>query len=571
MKRLLVAAAAFLLAAVFCVANEIRDIQTQVVLFKSGNAQVIQKWDLTVTEGTEWYIPIDNPGQSRILDFNVYENNNKYISDGRNWNSKRSLEAKAGRSGIVEKGGGSVELCWGLGSHGDHVYYIAYTIENLVQSYPECDGFHWHFLNDEWQAEPKHASITIQNETGGDSWYWESKDSCNVRFWGFGMVGDSALENGQIHFESTEPFQYKSFFSALVGFDKGLFQPSVTGKGTFEALKEEAMKGSDYEDKMSLGDYLALALLVLLFVVLPILIVGYILFLIIRKIWRRASGNRYDKKIFDVSKITGWARDVPFDANPAVLYSLLQTGDYCAKNENKAFSDIVGAYFLKWIQDGILAVERDPNKEDRVNLRFVSGKEDCLPQSGLERTIYNGAREAAGDNLLLEAGEFKRWSYKNDRQVAAWPKEAKYSGRNIWQAASKEERRKAVEFKNFLEDFTLAGERSAPEVGIWKKYMIMAAGLGIADKVAKNFEKLFPQVMEEYSRQTNMFNTATTYTVINSVNLNSSSMMSSALDHQRARAAARAAQARRSGGGGGSISFGGGGGGFGGGHGGGSR
>ena len=101
--------------------------------------------------------------------------------------------------------------------------------------------------------------------------------------------------------------------------------------------------------------------------------------------------------------------------------------------------------------------------------------------------------------------------------------------------------------------------------------MIMAASLGIADKVAKNFEKLYPKVMEQYAQDSNMLDTMTTYQVLNSLSRSSSSMMRAAETRQSERAAARAAAARRSSGGGGSISFGGGGGGFGGGHGGGTR
>ena len=274
MKRCLLTAAAFLAAAVFSFAQEIRDIETTVNLFRNGNAQVIQKWDMTVTEGTEWYIPIDNPGKSYIHGLQVFENGQEYANDGRKWDSNRSREAKTRRCGIVEKGGGDIEICWGQGDYGDHVYTVTYIIDNLVQSYPECDGFHWHFLNDEWYAKPKHVSITLRNGTDADPWFWESPDSCNVRFWGFGLKGDSGLTpDGEIRFESTEPLQYRSFFSALVQFDKGLFQPEKEGDGTFEELKQEAMEGSDYGDKEeTFIDKLIRWIGVLIFIGIPVLL-----------------------------------------------------------------------------------------------------------------------------------------------------------------------------------------------------------------------------------------------------------------------------------------------------------
>ena len=332
------------------------------------------------------------------------------------------------------------------------------------------------------------------------------------------------------------------------------------------------MKGSDYgEEKEGFWDYVFYAFFALVFIGLPIFFIGWLIFLGIRRLYRRVTGNRYRKEVFEQTKITTWNRDVPFEANPSTLYSLLQSGDIFHQNKNAAFSNVVGAYFLKWIQEGLVLVEKDPKKEDRVNLRFVKPKEEEISFTDkMEATIYKSAREAAGDNVL-EADEFKSWSYKHDTEVASWPNEAITSGRNVWTSVSPEKRRKAVEFKNFLEDFTLVGERTAPEVGLWKQYMIMAASLGIADKVAKNFEKLYPQVMEQYAQDSNMLDTMTTYQVLNSLSRSSSSMMRAAETRQSERAAARAAAARRSSGGGGSISFGGGGGGFGGGHGGGTR
>ena len=570
-KRLFLAAVALTAAAAFSFAQEIRDISTTVNLFRNGNAQVIQKWDVTVVKGTEWYIPIDNPGKSYIHDFHVFENGQEYSNDGRKWNSDRSLEAKTRRCGIVEKSHGDIELCWGQGQYGDHVYTISYIIDNLVLSYPECDGFHWHFLNDEWDTRPQHASIRIVNMTDAEPWFWAKADSCNVRYWGFGMTGESWLEDNAICFESTEPFSYYSKFSALVSFQKGLFLPAEKGDGNFEDLKDQAFKGSDYgEEKTSFWDYVGMAIGVLIFIGIPVLLVLLLIWYIIKRIWMRVTGNRYKKEVFGRTKIDTWSREVPFDANPTVIYSLMQSGDHLCKSKSTEYTNVISAYFLKWIQEGLIRTEQDPKNEKRVNLRFVKSDKELQFDDKMERTVYYAAIQAAGDDLL-EADEFKRWSYKNDTEVASWTNEAVSCNRPVWQRASMEERCRAVEFKNFLEDFTLLEERSAPEVGLWKKYMIVAAAFGIADKVAKNFEKLFPNLMEEYARQSNMLDTTTTYYILNSLNNSSASMMSAAMSRQAERQAAKAAQQRRSSGGGGSISFGGGGGGFGGGHGGGSR
>ena len=553
-------------------AQEIRDIETAVCLYENGHALVIQKWDLRVTEGTEWYIPIDNPGKSRITRFRVFENDEEFENEGEGWKSNRSLEQKARRCGIVPKGGGDIELCWGLGSMEDHVFTIYYVIENLVLDFGECDGFHWHFLNDEWSVKPQHASIVFLNKTGGDAWFWTDEENCNVRFWGFGMVGESGLEDGAIWFESSEPFQYRSFFSAMIQFDKGLFSPTVKADQKWEDVQEEAFEGSNYGSDDDSRDFEEIAGRILGYGILLAIagFIGLILFRAACLVYWRVSGRHWSKKIFGKSKIDGWWRDVPLGGNPTALYSLLCEGDHLVENYSKKFPDLVSAYFLKWIQEGLLKVERDPANDQRVNLRFVKENQELSFKDAMEKKVYRAALEAAGKNFLLEKNEFKTWSFKHDSQVVSWPSEAIDSGMARWQSVSEQERCHAVEFMNFLKDFTIMDQREAPEVNIWKQYMVLAASLGIADKVAKNFEKLFPKLMEDYTRESNMMDTATTYLILSDVNTSSTAMVAAALKRDADRRASEAAS-RRSSGGGGSISFGGGSGGHGGGHGGGAR
>ena len=588
MKKLLTLAASallLLLTGTAVRAQAIYDIETAVYLYPDGSAEVYQRWDVDVQSGTEYYIPIDNPGKSYIHDFSVFEDDAEYESDGREWDSSRSRAEKTGRCGILEKGGGNIELCWGLGEYGRHEYILYYVIDNLVLDYGDCDGFHWHFLNDEWSVKPEHAIIVIfdgrkeeeQEEEDDDEevqeWYWNDKDDYNVQFWSFGMIGESWIEDGDLCFESTEPFQYRSFFSVLVRFEKGLFGELELGEGTFEELKEQALEGSDYGDydydDEDDDDFFFYIVVIFLTLVAGVVAVLYAIFCILRRLYWRITKKRYQPSIFGTNKIEGWFRDPPLGGNPTALYSLIQNGDRLAKADSSAFPNLVGAYFLRWIQDGILVAEKDPKKEKRVNLRFVKG-EDVTFTDSMEATVYRAAYQAAGSNELLEANEFKDWSYKHESEVIGWPTEAKHSARPIWQNASMEERRHGIEFRNFLSDYTLINERGVPELGLWKQYMILAASLGIADKVAENFEKLYPKVMEEYTRETNLMDMATTYIILSDIRRSSYAMMSSAiLRHEEIRA--KEAAERRSSGGGGSISFGGGGGGFGGGHGGGTR
>ena len=54
-------------------AQEIRDIDIRVVVAKDGSATVTTDWDVTVTSGTEWYIPVGNLGPMKVTSLKVSE------------------------------------------------------------------------------------------------------------------------------------------------------------------------------------------------------------------------------------------------------------------------------------------------------------------------------------------------------------------------------------------------------------------------------------------------------------------------------------------------------------------
>ena len=122
-------------------------------------------------------------------------------------------------------------------------------------------------------------------------------------------------------------------------------------------------------------------------------------------------------------------------------------------------------------------------------------------------------------------------------------------------AQGKQALNEVLGLKHFLLDFSLIRERALQETLIWQDYMVYALLLGIADKVAPQLRRLYPDLqpeIDQYARQ------ATWAGYYNHV-------MYNAYERERQRR-----EEARSGGSGGSASFGGGGG-FSGGGGGGTR
>ena len=242
MRKLLLSVLAVLAGTLVVYGQTLRDMDIRAELLPDGSARITQVWDVTVTSGTEWYVPVDNLGKMSITDFSVRENGLAFHNEGRRWDVDRSLNEKAGRCGIVEKRNG-VELCWGQGSLGPHVWTAEFTAHGLVQSFTDADGFNFQFVNPNLVAPPQHVKVTLINETGGPEWTYD-----NTRVWGFGSYGDINVVDGAIVYESMEPFSSGSSVIVLARFDKGIFDsPSVQDK-TFEEVKEVAFYGSSYEE-----------------------------------------------------------------------------------------------------------------------------------------------------------------------------------------------------------------------------------------------------------------------------------------------------------------------------------
>ena len=217
MKKLVcLLVAALALASATASAQRIRSIDINVYINDDGDSYIKQVWDVNVVSGTEWYIPIENLGGMSIRGLTVEENGTEFIDEGRTWDSDRTRAEKAGRSGIIEKRNG-VELCWGQGEYGDHVWTVGFVALGLVQSLEDYDAFNFMFVNPDLIAAPEKVTLTFHRLSD------EPFSSDFTRFWFFGTEGESELlEDGTIRFEAEDLLRSDSVI-CMMRFDKGIF------------------------------------------------------------------------------------------------------------------------------------------------------------------------------------------------------------------------------------------------------------------------------------------------------------------------------------------------------------
>lgn len=519
----------------------IRDIDILVRLTQDGSAEITERWDVCVADGTEWYLVRYNLGDIKIEDFSVSDETGLQYENTEKWDVDRSLKQKAGKCGIVHTGKGD-ELCWGVGSYGDHVFTVRYRMANAVKSLEDYDMIHLQLVSPGLSARPENVRVEICAEP-------VILDTDNTRAWGFGFVGNCEFEDGKVVYQSEERFRSNSSVIALVRFDKGIFDSASSQHRTFEDVFSEAEEGSDYED----DDDEEFAFILGLFIsfVLGTVIIG------------RVSKRKRRLKILGCKDedIT-WCRDVPYGGN--IIESDFVLGRL---GENVKGGSLASALILRMIYKGNLSVSKDV--KGKVEIMFSEKAMDGLDEVSLG--LYNMMLDASGSDKVLQDKEFSKWSESHEKRVHDWIRlcdrqartqlAADHFGRpDTYTKAGQQQARNLVGFKKFLRDFTLIGERETPEVTLWQEYMVYGALYGIAEKVASQLKDIDPKFLE----QVNGYDNDTLGDVILRTR-----MLSNAIT--RSNASYAASQAARRGGMGGGTSFGGGGGFSGGGAGGGSR
>ncbi|MBO4605135.1 MAG: DUF2207 domain-containing protein [Bacteroidales bacterium] len=485
MKRSIIIAA---LLAWACIAQAgvIRSININLSLDREGNAHITEIWDLDADEGTEWYLVRENLDGMSVRDFRVSEGGVQFEDVGE-WNVSRSLRQKAGKCGIVHKKNG-VELCWGLGSMGDHLFTASYVMTGAVRTLRDYDMLHLQLVSPGLSSRPEKVSVRISAEGVP-----LSEDNC--RLWGFGFNGNAFLQDGSAVYRSTEQFRRNSSVIALLRFNKGIFYSSNALDKEFDEVLTRALDGSSYDKSAALGEddndgwYLFMFTMFWSLLSVLLVIIGV---------------KAHYKSVLGVPSMRNidWCRDVPFKGD------ILEGEFVWRKLRSGAAQDsqLAGAMILRMVERGLLTVGRD--RDDKVEIHFASNPSfDGLP--ACYKGLWDMMKEASGEDEILQDKEFSRWSRSHTRRVSKWCTSSVEDAVDLMKADSymsasgkffesgKDEARKLVGFNKFLKDFTLLDERGTREVGLWNDYLVFAMIFGIADKVAKELSDIDPKVFSE--------------------------------------------------------------------------
>ncbi len=468
---------------------QLHDLDIRVELYKNGDARITETRQMTIdNEGTECYIGLGSMSPSTVKDLTVSDETGRQYQNIGEWKINRSRSEKAGRCGMVEKGNGGYELCWGIGESGQRTYITSYIITGLVRGYPDADALRHVFLEDNVKPKPEHAKVTI---LGADTTLVFTPDTCGI--WGFRFMGDLGFENGTMVAVTTEPMNSEAALYIMAKFPKGMLEPTIQiTDDTFEHKKQQALEGSDYvDDDIAKTDNSQNSTKF----PLPLGLLGGgilgagglgLLYLIGRPRYIRKKHEKWTKTV-------DYFRSVPLEGNLQQANDMLNAFNYGKAPDYKR---LISATVLQLINEGAFCVQPVTTETGEMAKRFVvkelSPDKDLSPLAFKMHDIF---MKASGSDHVLDPTELETlMKDEKQRKLVRSFMNLLFTKRDRkYYKNRQEEMSEVYGFKRFLEDFTLMNERHLTETRMWRDYMVWATLYGNAEQVTKDMKAINPE------------------------------------------------------------------------------
>ena len=475
-------------------ANDIKSINMDIYVDNYGNAHVTEIWDAKLTEGTEGYKPYYNLGESYITNYKVKLNNQEYTYVD-NWDINASFNEKKYLNGInyIDNG---IELCFGISNYGNNTYTLSYTINNFVANLSDSQMIYWQLIPYELSDKPEKIYIKV---------YSDFKYSDDTPVWGYGYgdknnEGYAYVYDGYIEMSKEGSLDSDEYVVLLAKFPENTFETSNSINKDFDDVLDEAEEGATVYHKKTNTFFGILGLFFMAFInLLPFLIFAIVIGIFISQPKYGTKRLKFNKGAKDL-KDAPYFRDIPCNKDVFKAYWVA-----CNYNLIKKNTDFLGTILLKWLKNN--NIENINVSEKEKALKLISS--DNL--SAIEVELYEMMRIASVDGIL-EKNEFTKWCKNNYSKILNWfnrvidvetenfVSNGLIKVENNKYYVQDEMKKHALEMKglkDFLNDFSNIKDRSAIEVKLWDEYLMYAQIFGIAKKVAKEFKRLYPDVLTD--------------------------------------------------------------------------
>ncbi|KPU42875.1 hypothetical protein OXPF_36430 [Oxobacter pfennigii] len=478
-------------ARVFAAEDAIPSVTVDAVLNNDGSAVITEIWEVRgVSSGTEYYKALNNMDGMNVHSLLVWDESGMQYKTLNNWEINLSREEKAGTCGILKKSDG-YELCWGIGSYGDHKYTIQYVLEGLVKDYGDYAGFYHQFIS-ELSSAPERISIKIRMED-------TNLTADNARIWGYGFTGEVEIGNdGSLNAFSTDALDGSDYVNVLCRFDRSLFPLASDADMAFEKLQQSA------ENENSNA-----ALYVVLAVLAAVIILAAFLVAFFSSRYKLADGTAV--RLPPRREIRPeWA--VPFNGSiPAVYFAMKLLRRVIT------YEKLMSAYLIRWQQAGYIRIEE---REKEGNIKKPKKEEAIVfnpekkPDKGTEQTLYKILTIGTGGEGILRTSDMEKRAEELYGKLTAWSEEVENDGKELlirsgaaedtkgvirFTASGFDEAVKILGFQKYLMEMKEENENSIHQRELWGDYLVFAALLGLGEQVLKNMEVLDPAYFNTFA------------------------------------------------------------------------
>ena len=410
-------------------ANEIDNINIHIDIKKDGSVEVTEERNQNMDDGTENYIVFNEEDMqgTKLTQFSV-----DGFKEVKEWDSDWKRDEKAGKYSILNTDDG-FDLVWGIGEYGDKTYTVHYTLTNMVKNLKDGQSIYWDF-NTFTELQTDEMTMTISS--------YEPFTKENVRFYGFGIVGNMHLKDGNIVWKSSEAMDDSNYATVLLQFDSKLFNTNVDKNKTLEEERNMALHNSNYnEDYLDSNETLGpkMSLTGKIFAGLGILLGSIVGLWTIAGLWianRKKKAHGHIKSGYTIKKdIKNSSTKIPpSEMKDYAGYAyLLNHLDYAY------FEQFISAYLIKWQRSNRIEIvfEDDSKKLNKRNTSIIVkdyetekeeyGKyfEEALKQ--IKNETYNGDYElllwmmflnAMDDHKVITKKNLEKWFKKNATDVS---------------------------------------------------------------------------------------------------------------------------------------------------------
>ena len=525
-------------------ANLIDKIEMNVYIDNNGTAHIIETWNAFLNDGTEGYRKFSNLGPSEVLNYIVFDDTEKIYDSMEKWNSDYTFYDKMYKSGIQYTDDG-LELCWGISKYGHRTYTLKYEITNFITQYSDTQGINFKLLD----LDENVGNVIIKIYSDMDF------SLNNARIWAFGNNGTINFENEQIVISVKGLTKYQYITALIRFNDNYFQTNNIVSKSFDDEYNFVVNDGFAYKSKLSeytgffsniynkifnviistskenivLGVLMTILLIVLIiilffveiiilpFYALPALILVLLIILILYyyqkfkyysygKINNTMYFGKWGKHLPSNKKIQ-YFRDIPCKKNISLAYWIGYEYDISKKDE--LYQGLLGALLLKMINNNSISIINNnlSQKIFSIKLNGIDKNADII-----EKELYNMLQANSNLDKIVSIQDFANWWHINNDSISKWfttiiescetylkennliANMTNQKNNLIFQVVDNNVKNYAIELKGlkkFLLEFSIIHEREALEVKNWDYYLIYAELLGIADKVEKQFKKLY--------------------------------------------------------------------------------